>query len=275
MGRMRCIRGIANAVSTRALVREHERLRNEVQRDTGVLFEQRRRASAVIETVEAFVNRLANTRKEFSKSIADCRGVTNRFNQTARDIEVESAHIARMGTVGAAGTGAGVALAALGPTATMAVATTFGTASTGTAISVLSGTAATNAALAWLGGGALAAGGGGMAAGSTFLALAGPVGWTIAGASVIGTAVVWRKAAKERKRIDSELQSLRTWQPTVRCLAKKTRTLTDEIIGQLSLLQRSAPPDYLKFDEASKERLGAAIDNINTLGRLLQTKVAL
>lgn len=52
----------------------------------------------------------------------------------------------------------------------------FGAASTGTAISTLSGVAATNATLAWLGGGALAAGGGGMALGSTILGglVAGP-----------------------------------------------------------------------------------------------------
>jgi hypothetical protein len=45
----------------------------------------------------------------------------------------------------------------------------FGTASTGTAISGLSGAAATNATLAWLGGGSLAAGGGGMALGTVIL----------------------------------------------------------------------------------------------------------
>lgn len=67
----------------------------------------------------------------------------------------------------------------MGPTAAMGIATTFGVKSTGTAISTLSGAAATNAALAWLGGGALAAGG--MSAGNAFLALAGPVGRTIAG----------------------------------------------------------------------------------------------
>ncbi len=67
---------------------------------------------------------------------------------------------------------AGAGIAVLGPTAAMAVATTFGTASTGTAIATLSGAAATNAALAWLGGGALAVGGGGMAAGKAFLAMA-------------------------------------------------------------------------------------------------------
>ena len=45
----------------------------------------------------------------------------------------------------------------------------FATASTGTAIAGLSGAAATNATLAWLGGGSIAAGGGGMAAGTLVL----------------------------------------------------------------------------------------------------------
>lgn len=48
----------------------------------------------------------------------------------------------------------------------------FGTASTGTAISALSGAAATNATLAALGGGSLAAGGGGIALGTTILGAA-------------------------------------------------------------------------------------------------------
>jgi hypothetical protein len=52
--------------------------------------------------------------------------------------------------------------------ATGAVAA-FGTASTGAAISSLSGAAAWNATLAWLGGGSIAAGGGGMAAGAVVL----------------------------------------------------------------------------------------------------------
>lgn len=45
----------------------------------------------------------------------------------------------------------------------------FATASTGTAIAGLTGAAATNATLAWLGGGAIAAGGGGVAAGTMVL----------------------------------------------------------------------------------------------------------
>ncbi|MFW1956362.1 toxin-antitoxin system YwqK family antitoxin [Acinetobacter guillouiae] len=68
-------------------------------------------------------------------------------------------------TVGALGTAAAMGTPALVTSAVGALAT----ASTGTAISSLSGVAATNATLAWLGGGSIAAGGGGMAAGATVL----------------------------------------------------------------------------------------------------------
>ena len=70
------------------------------------------------------------------------------------------------GVTGAvAGTAGGFAAAGATTSAVMAL----GTASTGAAISSLSGIAATNATLAALGGGALAAGGGGMALGTTIL----------------------------------------------------------------------------------------------------------
>ena len=96
----------------------------------------------------------------------------------------------------------------MGPTAAMGIATTFGVASTGTAISSLSGAAATNAALAWLGGGALAAGGGGMAAGEAFLALAGPIGWALAAASLVFSgAMIW-KVLVEKKRLEELFDSI-------------------------------------------------------------------
>lgn len=108
----------------------------------------------------------------------------------------------------AAGAGVGVAIVTLGPTAAMGIATTFGVASTGTAISTLSGAAATNAALAWLGGGALAAGGGGIAAGNALLTLAGPVGWAIAGLSVLGSGLMLLKATADQKRRENIFKSI-------------------------------------------------------------------
>ncbi len=68
-------------------------------------------------------------------------------------------------------------------------------ASTGTAISTLSGAAATNATLAWLGGGTLAAGGGGIAAGT--LVLGGLV--TGPAIAVIGFVADWQAAKIERQ----------------------------------------------------------------------------
>jgi predicted phage tail protein len=65
-----------------------------------------------------------------------------------------------------------VGASAAGLVAPVGVVTTvaaFGTASTGTAISTLSGAAATNATFAAIGGGSLATGGGGMILGATIL----------------------------------------------------------------------------------------------------------
>jgi hypothetical protein len=81
-------------------------------------------------------------------------------------------------------------------------------ASTGTVISTLSGAAATNAALAWLGGGALAAGGGGMAAGEAFLALAGPVGWAIAGVALLVSGLMFWKTKTDKGHIEDVFISI-------------------------------------------------------------------
>lgn len=72
-----------------------------------------------------------------------------------------------LGGVGGAAVGTAGGFAAAGATTSAVMA--LGTASTGTAISTLSGVAATNATLAALGGGSIAAGGGGMALGSAIL----------------------------------------------------------------------------------------------------------
>lgn len=68
-----------------------------------------------------------------------------------------------------AGDALGSAIVAAGTNAGVAAAAGFGVASTGAAISGLSGAAAESATLALLGGGSLAAGGGGMALGLTAL----------------------------------------------------------------------------------------------------------
>ena len=75
-----------------------------------------------------------------------------------------------LGGLGGAAVGTAGGFAASG--ATTAAVMALGTASTGTAISSLSGAAAVNATLAAIGGGSIAAGGGGIAAGTVILGTA-------------------------------------------------------------------------------------------------------
>ena len=249
------------------------------------LFEQRQRAaSEVIDAVEVYVNRLAHSPKEFRKTVAEYRVEVSRFDHTVRAIEIEAARTQKIGSAaGAAGTAAGVGVAAFGPTAAMALATTFGAASTGTAISALSGAAATNAALAWLGGGALAAGGGGMAAGNTLLALAGPVGWTIGGVAIAGSAIYLHQsnakfaeeATKQRVSVEAELRSLETAGREIRGLRDQTRQNTVACLGDLAWLTEKAPRNYWTFSRSEKERLGTLINHIRALGQLISAEVAL
>lgn len=157
-----------------------------------------------LNTIQVQLDAIRNVPSEKRIQYEHLKKVRLSWKQQAEKIEADfKAATVKNAGGGAAGVGAGVAVAALGPTAAMGIATTFGVASTGTAISTLSGAAATNAALAWLGGGALAVGGGGMAAGNAFLALAGPVGWAIAGVALLGSGVLLWKAKSEKERLEN------------------------------------------------------------------------
>lgn len=96
-------------------------------------------------------------------------------------------------------TGAGVATAS----SIYGLVGALGVASTGTAISTLSGAAATNATLAWLGGGALAAGGGGMALGSLVLG-----GLVTGPAFLVGGFFAGRKLEAARTEVAQQLAEM-------------------------------------------------------------------
>ncbi len=171
------------------------------------------------------------------------------WKQQAEKIEKDYKNAAvKNAGVGAAGAGVGVAIVTMGPTVAMGVATTFGVASTGTAISTLSGAAATNAALAWIGGGALAAGGGGMAAGEAFLALAGPVGWAIAGVALLTSSIFMIKSINDKKHIED-----------VFALISK-RDVTSYELAIVELNER-----ITRIKDESK-KLHEAIDDIHSFG---------
>jgi phage-related tail protein len=266
-------------------VKQHKDTRKRVENASVELLKQRQRAAGeVIETVESFVNELANSPKELKKTVAEYRVKTNRFEDTVREFESETVKVQTVGSVAATTGGiAGVAVATFGPTAAMAVATTFGTASTGTAISALSGAAATNAALAWLGGGALAAGGGGMAAGNALLAMAGPIGWTIGGVAIVGTGAfvhyrngkIAQGATEARVSVEGEVLSLRVAEREIGELRDETCRNSEACLSDLQWLKANVPNDYWSFSIQDKERLGTLINHIRSLGELISKEVSL
>ena len=243
------------------------------------LYQERKSAVKAIERIENYINKLANSPKEYKKTIGDVKLSIKEFVQAA-DLESKNASDNIKGA-GAAigGIAAGSAIAALGPTAAMAVATTFGTASTGVAISSLSGAAATNAALAWLGGGALAAGGGGISAGSAFLALAGPIGWTVAGVAIVGggafAAIKNKKAAEKANdvamKIKKDINKLRPKLTELKRLYESTQELKKAL--SITEFVNLYPSDYDNFSDEQKTKLAALINNCMAMGELINKRV--
>jgi hypothetical protein len=112
---------------------------------------------------------------------------------------------------------------------TVALVGLFGTATTGTAIGGLSGAAAWNATLAWLGGGSLAAGGGGMALGTLVLG-----GITVGPALMIGGFVLGgegEKSLTEARRYEAkvsvEIEKLRVFEGFLGQVKRRTVELED------------------------------------------------
>lgn len=199
------------------------------------------------------------------------------WKQQAEKIESDyrAAEIKNVGA-GAAGAGLGAAVVTMGPTLAMGVATTFGVASTGTAISTLSGAAATNAALAWLGGGALAAGGGGMAAGNAFLAMAGPIGWAIAGTTLVISGLLLIKTKNDRERIEKIFQAIsvrdiRSYNLAIVELNERIGRISEESVVLADAIDdiNTFGTDYNGMTEQQQYALGAYVNLMNASTQLL------
>lgn len=286
---------------------------NQAQESTIDLFETRKDAVMLIKQVEGFINTIANTPKEYDVALEKVNVKLKEFRNVV-SLQNEGEIAAKIsGSIAGAGALAGAGVAALGPTAAMAIATTFGTASTGTAIASLSGAAATNAALAWLGGGALVAGGGGISAGSAFLALAGPVGWTIGGLALLGGTIFAssknKKIAEEaeqnvykiKEQINYIIKTRAEIVATQSLTQEHSASLTQEINRAAELVRASTPKislldrtkyffmrlfnkevavvsikdkiSYSDFNSDLKKELGSLVNNTLSLASLVEKKI--
>lgn len=246
--------------------------------DAGVtLYNERTRSVDLIELIENLINSIANRPKEFDTAISEIQVNKKKFKDIC-DFTREELETAKKTALGAGvGVTAGAAIVSVAPSVAMWVATTFGTASTGVAISSLSGAAATNAALAWLGGGAVAAGGGGVAAGHAFLALAGPIGWTVAGASILTSVVLFSSnKIKMYEKKKEEIESVKKNTTLVKKTAADIQVLLNEVVELRNALNQyylSCVPLYnsnftaLSYNQ--QMQLGTLVNNTKALSASL------
>jgi hypothetical protein len=120
-----------------------------------------------VESFIAFVERIGQQAAQ--KDMTFLEGLEGVSPQQIEEYKMETLEAKRFAAGGFKAVGAAYAAAYAAGQGTLAFVGLFGTASTGAAIGGLSGAAAWNATLAWLGGGSLAAGGGGMALGTLVL----------------------------------------------------------------------------------------------------------
>lgn len=166
------------------------------------------RCVALQSTVGPFIQQLSLMKqkvKDKEYEITEAIDMPEDYISELINIEMNASNALK--AAGAAGSVAAVALAGV-PSAVTTVVGAFASASTGTAISTLSGAAATNATLAWLGGGSIAAGGGGMAAGTAILTTAtyATAGVFALAASGIIASTFYSKKLTEAEQYNSEVQ---------------------------------------------------------------------
>lgn len=165
------------------------------------------------------------------------------------------------------------------------LASQFAIASTGTAISTLSGAAASNATLAFFGGGSLAAGGMGVAGGTAVL------GGIVAGpALLIMGSIVGAKAGKnlELARINAAMTNETCEQlenGAVQCIAIRRRTYMFynllarmdsyfmPLIFRMQEIIKSEGTDYSQFMPESKKTIAAAASAAVTIKAILDTPI--
>lgn len=245
------------------------------------LLRQRERSTDLIELVELLVNSIANTPKSFETDFDEIDVHKAQFLE-AKEFARRDLEAARRSAAGAgAGFTAGAAVAGMAPTAAMWVATTLGTASTGTAISTLSGAAATQAALAWLGGGALTAGGGGVAAGSALLALAGPIGWTVVGATLLASITLFAKkkfdnrAAKQEAltAVKQNTALVEGMDAQIDDLLQRTSSLRELLMESYGESLKFFAADFLTLSVPQQSQLAALVNNTKACGALLSKHI--
>ncbi len=216
------------------------------------LYQQRKKAVPVLVAFRQFIESLQHN-DEFITLLSQAESIEDFQNVMTKEEAGKECHAfdVQSGNAGAgAGAAAGIGLATAlgGQTALWALASTYGVASTGTAIGTLAGVAEWNAFMAWLGGGALAAGGGGVALGTTIFSAIPVIGWIVAATGLIYSG--WKISRSRKKNTETLLQvrkatkQMRTQAQRFFEWSNRARNINNRIVEEMAFLNVGLFVDY-------------------------------
>lgn len=190
-----------------------------------------------------------------------------------------------MATSLAGGLASGAMAGALTAFGAYGIAGTLGTASTGTAIAVLSGAAKANATLAFFGGGSLAAGGLGMAGGTMVLGglVAGPalavLGFVVGAKASENLDVAYANLAKaiefeeEMKAAADLCNGIRRRSEMFNRFLIRLQTTFDPLTYEMSQIIKEKGSDFRKFSDEEKKCVASAMSLAGAIKAVLDTPI--
>ncbi len=235
--------------------------------------------NSITEFIDAFT-KIKNVDFRDSEGLEELR----KLSLDEKDFEELKEMVSFAGAV-AGGTAAGTAGGALIAFGAYGAAQVFAAASTGTAISALSGVAATNATLAFFGGGSLAAGGLGMAGGAAVL------GGLVAGPALLVLGLVTGAAAKknlekaEGNQAEAVAIAADLEKASLQCAAIRRRTYMFfnllarldsyflPFIYKMEDILKNEGDDYRAYSDDSKKVVASCASIAATIKSILDTPI--
>lgn len=115
-----------------------------------------------------------------------------------------------------------------------------------------------------------------MAAGNAILALAGPVGWTIAGLSIVASGLMFFKTKSDKERLENVYtlisnRDAKSYELAIVELSERIKRIVDETgkLNEAIIKIRTFGTDYSQMTEAQQYELGAYVNLMEAATMLL------
>jgi len=253
-----------------------------VNQELAMLQDERQKLAQEIYLSGQVINAIKNTPSEFDDKLREIDFNMKNYEQLLKVAKEATADIVK-GTAkkATASVLSGLTIATLGGPALTTLVMSVGTASTGAAISGLTGIAATNATLAAIGGGSVAAGGAGIAGGEAVLAAFGPLGWIVGGTLAVGSGLLYiGKTKKAAEKMNNNAVKVLAGAKVNNGLSKEVwekletaRSSSDDLRVRSTVAKQTWPMDFREFTDDQVSEAGTMVNNTLSAQQILNDKI--